>query len=134
MLYLHSADKDPSTTVRPALTRSFWVKDNTTSSGTWGSSKGFSRPKSVPINSRSKNDAFELGRGKRAGGGADLEANDYCVTILSTRAGGNDDDGSSTERIIDRGITVNTYVDVSSVAVERSAHRVSHVVEPTPRR
>lgn len=69
----------------------------------------------MPINS-SSHDAFEMGRGKRKA----AAAADYSVTILSTREGHKNSD--STERIIGGGITVDTFVDIESVCVDRSPH------------
>lgn len=69
----------------------------------------------MPINS-SSNDAFEMGgKGKRKG-----NPSDYSVTILSTRIG--NEDGDSTDRIVGRGITVDTLVDIESVPVDGNHH------------
>lgn len=62
---------------------------------------GPSKPGSMPIND-SDNDAFEMREGKR-------KVQDYNATILSTRGY---DDGGSTDSIFNKGIMVNTDVDI----------------------
>lgn len=61
----------------------------------------------MPISDSGHHDAFDMGKLKRQGPG------NYKVSI-STRAVQHESDGDSTERIYDRGITVNTHVDVKS--------------------
>lgn len=61
----------------------------------------------MPISDSSHHDAFDMAKMKRQGPG------NYKVSV-STRAIQQDNDGDSTERIYDGGITVNTHVDVKS--------------------
>ena len=83
---------------------------------------------SMPI--QSGNDAFEMGTAKKgtrndASFNSSSKNHDYNVTILTNH--GRNSDGDSTDRIIDGGITVNTWVDVESVSV--NTHNGPHAQE-----
>lgn len=93
--------------VRPAFTRNFWRTKSSTVESSWNSSRGPSKPRSIPINSNSGNDAFEMGKTARR------QRSHYKVTI--TRGG--EDDGDSTDRMYEGGIMVNTLVDIESESV-----------------
>lgn len=98
--------------VRPAFTKSFWTKSGTIDSS-WSSSRGPSKPRSIPINNNSGHDAFEMGKTARR------QRSDYNVTILSMKGTGGDSD--STDRMYEGGIMVNTFVDVESESVVRGS-------------
>ncbi|ROW04752.1 hypothetical protein VMCG_04836 [Cytospora schulzeri] len=105
--------------LRPAFTRRFWTGEMSQGSSAQRTKSSF------PI--QSGNDAFEMGTSKKGFGGAHQGSMhksasrhpDYNVTIQSTR--GRNSDGDSTDRIIDNGIVVDTWVDVESESINHAA-------------
>lgn len=98
--------------VRPALTKRFWTGEM---------SYGHSQHTKSTLPHQSGNDAFEMNTARKAnlqGSKHDMSKKGNDVTIFATQ--GRDSDGDSTERIMDGGIVVNTWVNVES---ETASHR-----------
>ncbi|KAK7735761.1 hypothetical protein SLS63_003719 [Diaporthe eres] len=109
----------PGLPVRPIFTRRFWTGEM--SYGRSGQSKS-------TIPNQSGNDAFEMGTARKGmihGSRNDMSKKGNDVTIFSTH--GRDSDGDSTDRIINGGIVVNTWVGVESeTTVSREPTATSH--------
>lgn len=93
-------------TVRPALTKRFWTGEM---------SYGHSQHTKSTLPHQSGNDAFEMNTARKANlqfSRHDTIKKGNDVNIFSTP--GRDSDGESTERIVDGGIVVNTWVGVES--------------------
>lgn len=107
------------TLVRPIFTKRFWTGEM---------SYGRSHQSKSTIPNQSGNDAFEMGTARKGtihGSRNDMSKKGNDVTIFSTH--GRDSDGDSTDRIINGGIVVNTWVGVESeTTVSRSTEPASH--------
>lgn len=106
-----------STLVRPVLTKRFWTGEM---------SYGHSQHTKSTLPNQSGNDAFEMNtarKGNLHGSKHDMSRKGNDVTIFSTH--GRDSDGESTDRIINGGIVVNTWVGVQS---ETAAHGQAELV------
>lgn len=83
-----------------------------------GGSRSRTTKASLPI--QSGNDAFEMNSSKKhILHSANHEHQNYNVTIMSTRQ--RNSDSESTDRIMDGGIVVDTWVDVESQSVHQAA-------------
>ncbi|KAJ0122576.1 hypothetical protein J7T55_003090 [Diaporthe amygdali] len=105
--------------LRPILTKRFWTGEM---------SYGHSQHTKSTLPNQSGNDAFEMNTARKAnlhGSKHDMSRKGNDVTIFSTH--GRDSDGESTDRIIDGGIVVNTWVGVQS---ETAAHGQAELVGP----